>query len=35
MRELIEETKDAVGHPCGVAVCFSADDEEGEDCQPI
>ncbi|WP_164662170.1 FAD-dependent oxidoreductase [Tropicibacter sp. Alg240-R139] len=34
-RELIEETKDAVGDRCAVAVRFSADEEIGEDNQPI
>ncbi len=34
-RELIEETKDAVGDRCAVAVRFSADDEVGEDGDPI
>ena len=34
-RELIEETKDAVGDRCAVAVRFSADEEIGEDGQPI
>ena len=33
--ELIEETKDAVGDRCGVAVRFSADEEIGEDGVPI
>ena len=35
VRELIEETKDAVGDRCGVAVRFSADEEIGEDGKPI
>ena len=35
VRELIAETKDAVGDRCGVAVRFSADAEAGEDGQPI
>ena len=35
MRELIEETKEAVGDRCAVAVRFSADEEEGEDGVPI
>ena len=35
IRELIAETKDAVGDRCGVAVRFSADAEAGEDGQPI
>ena len=35
VRELIEETKDAVGDRCGVAVRFSADEEIGEDGVPI
>ncbi|SLN19236.1 Trimethylamine dehydrogenase [Falsiruegeria litorea R37] len=34
-RELIEDTKDAVGDRCAVAVRFSADEEIGEDGQPI
>ncbi|MEM9125593.1 MAG: FAD-dependent oxidoreductase [Pseudomonadota bacterium] len=34
-RELIEETKDAVGDRCAVAVRFSADEEIGADGQPI
>ena len=34
-RELIEETKDAVGDRCAVAVRFSADEKIGEDGQPI
>jgi dimethylamine/trimethylamine dehydrogenase len=34
-RELIQETKDAVGDRCAVAVRFSADEEIGEDGQPI
>ena len=34
-RELIEETKDAVGDRCAVAVRFSADEEIGEDGTPI
>lgn len=34
-RELIEETKEAVGDRCAVAVRFSADEEIGEDGQPI
>jgi dimethylamine/trimethylamine dehydrogenase len=35
MRELIAETKDAVGDRCAVAVRFAADAEIGEDGQPI
>lgn len=35
VRELIEETKEAVGDRCGVAVRFSADAVAGEDGQPI
>jgi dimethylamine/trimethylamine dehydrogenase len=35
VRELIEETKDAVGDRCAVAVRFAADAEEGEDGQPV
>ena len=35
VRELIEETKDAVGDRCAVAVRFSADDEGGEDGNPV
>ena len=35
VRELIEETKDAVGDRCAVAVRFAADEEIGEDGQPI
>ncbi len=34
-RELIEETKDAVGDRCAVAVRFSADEQIGADGQPI
>lgn len=34
-RELIEETKDAVGDRCAVAVRFSADEKIGEDGHPI
>lgn len=34
-RELIEETKDAVGDTCAVAVRFSADETIGEDGVPI
>lgn len=34
-RELIEETKDAVGDRCAVAVRFAADEEVGEDGSPI
>ena len=35
VRELIEETKEAVGDRCAVAVRFAADDEVGEDGVPI
>ncbi|MFK7762415.1 MAG: FAD-dependent oxidoreductase [Roseobacter sp.] len=35
VRELIEETKDAVGDRCGVAVRFAADEEIGADGVPI
>ncbi len=35
VRELIEETKDAVGDRCAVAVRFAADEEIGEDGHPI
>ena len=35
MRELIEETKEAVGENCAVAVRFAADEEIGEDGIPI
>ena len=35
VRELIEETKEAVGDRCAVAVRFSADEEIGEDGKPI
>ncbi|WP_137700769.1 oxidoreductase [Marimonas lutisalis] len=35
VRELIEETKDAVGDRCAVAVRFSADEKIGEDGAPI
>ncbi len=35
MRELIEETKAAVGDRCAVAVRFSADEQEGADGVPI
>ncbi|TNF64902.1 MAG: NADH:flavin oxidoreductase [Rhodobacteraceae bacterium] len=35
VRELIEETRDAVGDRCAVAVRFSADEEIGEDGQPV
>jgi dimethylamine/trimethylamine dehydrogenase len=35
VRELIAETKDAVGDRCAVAVRFAADAEVGEDGQPI
>ena len=35
VRELIEETKDAVGDRCAVAVRFSADDESSGDDNPV
>ena len=35
IRELIEETKDAVGETCAVAVRFSADERIGEDGEPV
>jgi dimethylamine/trimethylamine dehydrogenase len=35
VRELIEETKDAVGDRCAVAVRFAADEEIGDDGVPI
>jgi dimethylamine/trimethylamine dehydrogenase len=35
VRELIEETKEAVGDRCAIAVRFAADAEVGEDGQPI
>lgn len=35
VRELIEETKDAIGDKCAVAVRFSADEYEEEDGVPI
>lgn len=35
VRELIEETKEAVGDRCAVAVRFSADEKIGEDGVPI
>jgi len=35
VRELISETKEAVGDRCAVAVRFAADAEAGEDGQPI
>ncbi len=35
VRELIEETKDAVGDRCAVAVRFAADEAIGEDGTPI
>jgi dimethylamine/trimethylamine dehydrogenase len=35
VRELIVETKEAVGDRCGVVVRFAADAETGEDGQPI
>jgi dimethylamine/trimethylamine dehydrogenase len=35
VRELIEETKEAVGDRCGVVVRFAADAKQGQDGQPI
>lgn len=35
VRELIEETKDAVGDRCAVAIRFAADETIGRDGQPI
>jgi dimethylamine/trimethylamine dehydrogenase len=35
VRELIEETKDAIGDRCAIAVRFAADEEVGADGQPI
>jgi len=35
VRELIEETRDAVGDRCAVAVRFSADDESSGDGNPV
>ena len=35
VRELIAETKDAVGDRCAVAVRFAADERSGKDGQPI
>ena len=35
LRELIEETKEAVGDRCAVAVRFAADESIGDDGQPI
>ena len=35
VRELIEETKEAIGDRCAVAVRFAADEAIGEDGQPI
>ena len=35
VRELIEETKDAVGDTCAVAVRFSADEGGGNDGEPV
>jgi dimethylamine/trimethylamine dehydrogenase len=35
VRELIEETRDAVGDRCAVAVRFSADDESSSDGNPV
>ena len=35
IREIIEDTKDAVGSTCAVAVRFSADEDGGEDGVPV
>jgi dimethylamine/trimethylamine dehydrogenase len=35
VRELIEETKDAIGDQCAIAVRFAADERSGEDGKPI
>jgi dimethylamine/trimethylamine dehydrogenase len=35
MRELIEDTKEAVGDRCAIAVRFAADEEQGQDGTPI
>ena len=35
VRELIEETKEAVGDSCAVAVRFAADERTGEDGEPV
>jgi len=35
VRELIEETKDAVGDTCAVAVRFAADEYGGSDSEPV
>lgn len=35
VRELIEETKDAVGDACAVAVRFAADEKIGKDGEPV
>ena len=35
VRELIKDTKDAVGDTCAVAVRFSADEVEGRDGEPV
>jgi dimethylamine/trimethylamine dehydrogenase len=35
VRELIEETKDAIGDRCAIAVRFAADEAAGADGQPI
>jgi dimethylamine/trimethylamine dehydrogenase len=35
VREIIEDTKEVVGHDCGVAVRFSADERIGEDGAPV
>ena len=35
VREIIEDTKDAVGDACAVAVRFAADERVGEDGEPV
>ena len=35
IREIIEDTKDAVGEKCAVAVRFAADEKIGEDGEPV
>ncbi|MCV2872795.1 FAD-dependent oxidoreductase [Defluviimonas sp. WL0050] len=35
VRELIEETREAIGDRCAVAVRFAADDKIGEDGEPV
>jgi len=35
IREIIEDTKEAVGHDCAVAVRFSADERIGKDGAPV